>query len=626
MAMRRKQQHLDPNIRGGVIEVDMTSSIPKNDEPNQQYSTTFKDMTNSSGNSNNNEIMNLSNPPVVGSSSSKNDSSAVIMTDADAAAGGTTGSTSRTYYSGYNDEYRHHGGRKILDLPSPPVSRGNMSVSTANTDLEFFEDLVSDPVLVFGIDISHLSRKAQFLLCASGVFGFSLFYGILQELLSVQLCNRQLGLFLATAQFTGYTILSFIMRTYVYEREKRRGRHGGRGGMYNKKKSDVTSDSSGSSLLLPMLGGGGGPSSSTASTSSGLHVPFRLYLGLSLLRAVDLGMTNLAMQYINYPAKTLMKSSRVVFTMIFGVLITGKKYRPIDYLIVVCMVIGLAIFMHADANSSAVFQPLGVIMLTVSLICDGAITNMSESIMNQFGVGQDEFIFRMYSISLVAITAAAWSKGDLRDGLIWMVSPGTYAEQQSNVPLDERTWSAARKISAMVLFSSMGFFGSSCSAAITKNFGALSMSITSTARKAMTLFLSFFLFDNQCTFEHITGIIVFICALTAKSLKRSGRRSSIAERASRRRKKQHLLRQMPSSDLELASNMDGMENSSDGGHRRPPLHSSSFGSIESADSNQAGFGQATVGSRRRVGSSSASPLPNRQKNKGHSPKVRYHVV
>jgi hypothetical protein len=67
----------------------------------------------------------------------------------------------------------------------------------------------------------------------------------------------------------------------------------------------------------------------------------------------------------------------------------------------------------------------------------------------------------------------------------------------------------------------MGFFGSSCSAAITKNFGALTMSITSTARKATTLFLSFFLFNNVCTLEHIVGVIIFISALTAKSLRRS---------------------------------------------------------------------------------------------------------
>jgi hypothetical protein len=159
---------------------------------------------------------------------------------------------------------------------------------------------------------------------------------------------------------------------------------------------------------------------------------------------------------------------------------------------------------------------------------------MSEMIMNEYGVGQDEFIFRMYSIALLAISAAAAVKGDLMEGIAWMLQPGTYAEQQTNVPIEHRAWSASGKLATMILFSSMGFFGSSCSAAITKNFGALTMSITSTARKATTLFLSFLLFDNECTFEHILGIVVFISALTAKSFRRKGKRRR-GERSKRRK-------------------------------------------------------------------------------------------
>jgi hypothetical protein len=64
---------------------------------------------------------------------------------------------------------------------------------------------------------------------------------------------------------------------------------------------------------------------------------------------------------------------------------------------------------------------------------------------------QDEFIFRMYSIALIAITAAAIAKGDMNDGFIFMLQPGTYAEQQSNVPLDERSWSTTGKISVMIV-------------------------------------------------------------------------------------------------------------------------------------------------------------------------------
>ncbi len=146
-----------------------------------------------------------------------------------------------------------------------------------------------------------------------------------------------------------------------------------------------------------------------------------------------------------------------------------------------------------------------------------------------------QFIFRMYSIALIAITAAAAVKGDLQAGFFWLTQPGTYDEFLRGVPAAECTWSAGGKLTVMVLFSSMGFFGSSCSAAITKNFGALAMSITSTARKATTLFLSFIVFHNVCTTEHVAGIALFISALTAKSLRRRGRDHKKTDRSSKKK-------------------------------------------------------------------------------------------
>ena len=229
------------------------------------------------------------------------------------------------------------GGISVPLLPKAPDSKGGISIVSTTSDIEFYEDLISDPVLVLGMDITHLSRNGQFITCASGVFFFSLLYGYLQELLSVQLCSRKLGLYLAMVQFVGYTFLAYILRTYVYLKQNR--------GKATPKVTNSNSEAFGK-----------------------LVVPFKLYLCLSLLRAVDLAMTNLAMQYINYPAKTLMKSSRVVFTMLFGVCITHKRYNLTDYAIVLCMVFGLVIFMHADATSSAVFQPAGVVMLVCTIL------------------------------------------------------------------------------------------------------------------------------------------------------------------------------------------------------------------------------------------------------------------
>jgi len=473
------------------------------------------------------------------------------------------------------------GGGNIPLIGKSPDSRGALSLVSTSSDIEFYEDLISDPVLVLGMDITHLSRNGQFIICASGVFFFSLLYGFLQELLSVQLCSRQLGLYLAMVQFIGYTFLAYILRSYVYRKQNR-----------------------------------GKVISSNSNSNSGVFakavVPFKLYLGLSLLRAVDLAMTNLAMQYINYPAKTLMKSSRVVFTMIFGVCITHKRYNLTDYSIVLCMVFGLAIFMHADATSSAVFQPLGVFMLTISLMCDGAITNMSETIMNQYNVGQDEFIFRMYSIALIAIIAAAATKGDFTEGMVWILEPGTYDEQQHNVPLEERSWTSSGKIMVLILFSSMGFFGSSCAAAITKQFGALSMSITSVSRKATTLFLSFLLFDNECTYQHILGIIIFISALTAKSIRRKNKRRKPSVTGGDQ------IRRFANMDMELGGG--GVK----GGKKETILRVSSMGSYDSSDTVET---TSTVDS---TGQRNSKSNGNRRKNVSSKhtteQRLRYHVV
>lgn len=371
---------------------------------------------------------------------------------------------------------------EITDVPMPPMNN-----ATNNTML------IRAKFKIFGWDMTHYTRRSQFLLSAGGTFGFSLLYGYLQELISVELCHRKLGLFLASTQFLVYATLSYFIRNLDRSTE-----YGSKRVVFSRYQDDKTWSS---------------------------NVPMKIYVGLSILRAIDLGMTNMAMQYVNYPAKTLMKSTRIVFTMLFGVLVTKKRYGLGDYGIVGLMVAGLGIFMHADAKTSAVFQPLGVLMLTISLLCDGAISNVSESIMNRYEVGQDEFIFRLYSVALFFVSIAAALKGDLREGISYLTQPGTLKEIEEGL---DPTWCISSKFLTLLLFSTTGYLSSSCSAAITKSFGALTMSITSTARKAATIFLSFALFPNECTWEHISGIILFIGSLIGKSM-----------RASRHNKHQH---------------------------------------------------------------------------------------
>jgi hypothetical protein len=214
----------------------------------------------------------------------------------------------------------------------------------------FTDEAVSDrPVVVLGMNLSFLNRRSRFIICAGFVYSFSLLYGFLQELLSVHLLNRKLGLFLAMWQMMICTILSCIFRRFHVTKQQMYSSHSSNlHGSCNDKPSSLTPCNMGSSL---------------DNSTDNAGISWQIYFGLSILRAIEIGMANLSMQYMNYPAKTLMKSSRVIFTILFGLLVLRRKYPVHDYIIAALTVTGLALFLHADSTSSAVFRSMGIVML-----------------------------------------------------------------------------------------------------------------------------------------------------------------------------------------------------------------------------------------------------------------------
>lgn len=71
-----------------------------------------------------------------------------------------------------------------------------------------------------------------------------------------------------------------------------------------------------------------------------------------------------------------------------------------------------------------------------------------------------------------------------------------------------------RAVMAVMLYAGAGFLGVSCVAALTKRFGALHSAITTTARKAVTLLLSFVVFPNKpFSVQHGVGAVVFVLGL-----------------------------------------------------------------------------------------------------------------
>ena len=136
-------------------------------------------------------------------------------------------------------------------------------------------------------------------------------------MVTIHIFERKFGLFVTLLQFSGYTFLAFLQ---WLSRDGKRN-----------------------------------------------SIPVAYCVSLAVLQASMQALSNLSIKYLNYPAKVLFKSSRVIPTMMFGVLFYGKRYSSSEYGVMGILVLGLVIFMGAESTTSPDFDPIGVALIISSL-------------------------------------------------------------------------------------------------------------------------------------------------------------------------------------------------------------------------------------------------------------------
>lgn len=250
-------------------------------------------------------------------------------------------------------------------------------------------------------------------------------------------------------------------------------------------------------------------------------IPMKYYALFAVLHVMMQGFTNLAMQYLNYPAKTLFKSSRVIVTMLFGGCFMGKRYSLNDYLVATMIIVGLSVFTMSDAHTSPLFNQLGVVYIVIALFADAMILNIQEYCLNIYGAGHDELVYFTYlgscfvAFIICTLTGGWFCTSIFLDlDILWYFSGEMWA---GFLFLNEA--GSIWMLMMFILFCSAGFLGMSCTAALTKAFGALTSAITATFRKGLTLVLSYILFpsDKAVTLGHIVGSAVFLGGLMLKA-------------------------------------------------------------------------------------------------------------
>ncbi|CAN6879297.1 unnamed protein product [Brassica oleracea] len=314
---------------------------------------------------------------------------------------------------------------------------------------------------LFGISLSDRPTWQQFLICTSGFFFGYLVNGVCEE----YVYNR--------LQFSFGWYFTFI-QGFVY-------------------------------LFLIYLQG---------FTTKHIVNPMRTYVKLSAVLMGSHGLTKGSLAYLNYPAQIMFKSTKVLPVMIMGAFIPGlrRKYPVHEYISAFLLVLGLILFTLADAQMSPNFSMIGILMITGALIMDAFLGNLQEAIFtmnpettqarkhNKKKLGSSCFMEMLFCSTVV--------------GLPFLFVPMVLTGELF------RAWTACWQhpyVYGVLVFEAMAtFIGQVSVLSLIALFGAATTALITTARKGVTLLLSYLIFTKPLTEQHGSGLLLIAMGIVLK--------------------------------------------------------------------------------------------------------------
>lgn len=335
-------------------------------------------------------------------------------------------------------------------------------------------------VRILCIDLTHYNATTQFLVCCGGVFFFFLMYGYLQELIFTLDGFKPYGWFLTLVQFAYYTGFGFFERRL------------------------------------------------TTRTAAGAkrHIPLRTYALLAFLTLGTMGLSNASLSHLNYPTQVIFKCCKLVPVLVGSIVIQKKAHGPLDFLAALAMCVGLTLFtlgecthsiwscipssyIHnwfvVDSKVSPNFNTYGVLMISTALLFDAVIGNVQEKAMREYNAPNNEVVLYSYGIGFVYLFVAMLLSGNIMTGLRFcatvmhtcylyrMIFIDIYIVIGNQYPI--QTYGYA------FLFSLTGYLGIQIVLTLVRTCGAPLAATVTTARKAITIAISFLLFSKPFSWE-----------------------------------------------------------------------------------------------------------------------------
>jgi len=240
------------------------------------------------------------------------------------------------------------------------------------------------------------------------------------------------------------------------------------------------------------------------------HVaPLSQYTILTLCLLASSGFSNMSLDYINFPTKVVFRSCKLLPTMLISTIINRRIFSSIEYICAFVISGGLILFAAADWKLTPSFNPLGIMLVLLSVVADAILPNAQERLFNLKSSRLEVTLYTNF-FTLIVMTITTTLSGDL---------PAVLKHAASNSQL-----ACYLTVYTLIAYAAISTF-----MIIVKKYGGVTAVLLGTARKAMTIVLSFLIFPKEFSWMYVAGTACVLGGLTTISLVKQYRKADSHE-------------------------------------------------------------------------------------------------
>ena len=233
----------------------------------------------------------------------------------------------------------------------------------------------------------------------------------------------------------------------------------------------------------------------------GFHrvAPLKAYPLLTLCLFASSSLCNMSLSYINFPTKVVFRSCKLVPTMVIATIVNKRIFASYEYVCALSICAGMVLFAKADYILDPMkFDVTGLALVSGSVVADAILPNAQERLFRQ-GSSRLEVTVFSNLFTFLAMGFITLSNGTLFKFAKVMAQDHTIALYFG-------------------LYTVLSYISISCYMTLVKRFGGVTAVLLTTARKAMTLVLSFLLFPKGFSWLYVHGSLLVLGACMVASI------------------------------------------------------------------------------------------------------------